>query len=130
MNQRLRQLHAVAAWLFVASIVVQVFLIGAALRELGGTDDFSGHIDFGYTYVGIAALLVVVTALIARVGRRAVGISFGLLLLYVIQTSLPYAKDSMPWIAALHPVIAMLLFALSIWYAWNAWKASSMSPAA
>jgi len=124
MNLRLRQLHAAAVWLFVASIVVQVFLIGAAIRELGGSNDFSSHVDFGYTYVGLAALLVVVTALIARAGRRAIGISVGLLLLYVVQTSLPYAKDSIPWIAALHPVNALLMFALSIWYALRAWQAS------
>jgi putative tricarboxylic transport membrane protein len=126
----LKRLHAGAAWLFVAAIVVQVFLIGTALRELGGSDNFNDHINFGYTYVGFAALLVVVTALIARAGRRSIGISVGLLLLYVVQTMLPYAKDSIPWISALHPVNAMLMFALSIWFAWGAWKASIKSPAA
>ena len=125
MNQRLLQVHAAAAWLFVASIVVQVFLIGTALPQLGGSNNFSDHINFGYTYVGIAALLVVVTAVIARAGRRAIGISVGLLALYIVQTSLPYAKDSIPWIAALHPVNALVLFALAIWYARRAWRASS-----
>ena len=125
MNRRLAQVHAAAAWLFVASIIVQVFLIGAALRELGGSGNLTDHINFGYTYVGIAALLVVVTAVIARAGRRAIGISVGLLVLYVVQTSLPYAKESIPWIAALHPVNALVLFALSIWYARRAWQASS-----
>lgn len=124
-----RRIHAGAAWLFVAAIVVQVFLIGAALRELGGSGNFSDHINFGYTYVGVAALLVVVTAVIARAGRRAIGISVGLLVLYIVQTSLPYAKESIPWIAALHPVNALVLFALSIWYARRAWQASSAAAA-
>jgi Family of unknown function (DUF6220) len=128
-NRRLVQVHAAAAWLFVASIIVQVFLIGTALPQLGGSNNFSDHINFGYTYVGIAALLVVVTAVIARAGRRAIGISVALLVLYVVQTSLPYAKESIPWIAALHPVNAMVLFALSIWYAWRAWRASSTAAA-
>ncbi len=122
MIQGLRRLHAGAAWLFVASIVVQVFLIGAAMRQLGGSNDFSSHVDFGYTYVGLAALAVLVTAVIARVGRRAIGISVGLLVLYVVQTSLPYAKASIPLIAALHPVNALLLFALAVWYARRAWR--------
>ena len=117
MNQGLRRLHAGAAWLFVAAIVVQVFLVGAAMRQLGGSNDFSSHVDFGYTYVGLAALAVLVTAVIARAGRRAIGISAGLLVLYVVQTSLPYAKASIPLIAALHPVNALLLFALAVWYA-------------
>jgi uncharacterized membrane protein YoaK (UPF0700 family) len=125
MKQRLLQVHGAAAWLFVASIVVQVFLIGTALPQLGGSNNFSDHVNFGYTYVGIAALLVVVTAVIARAGRRAIGISVGLLALYIVQTSLPYAKGSIPWIAALHPVNALVLFALAIWYARRAWQASS-----
>ena len=129
MNQGLRRLHAGAAWLFVASIIVQVFLIGTALPQLGGSNNFSDHINFGYTYVGLAALLVVVTAVIARAGRRAIGISVGLLVLYIVQTSLPYAKESIPWIAALHPVNALVLFTVSIWYARRAWRASSAAAA-
>jgi hypothetical protein len=129
MSRRLLQVHAAAAWLFVASIVVQVFLIGAALPQLGGSNDFSAHIDFGYTYVGLAALLVIVTAVVARAGRRAIGISVALLVLYIVQTSLPYAKESIPWIAALHPVNAMVLFAVAIWYAWRAWQASARATA-
>ena len=129
MNRRLLQVHAAAAWLFVAAIVVQVFLAGAAITQLGGSGTFASHIDFGYTWVGLAALAVVVTAVIARAGRRAILISLGLLLLYVVQTSLPYARDSIPAVAALHPVNAMLLFVLSIWYGRRAWRAASVAPA-
>lgn len=129
MSRRLLQVHAAAAWLFVASIVVQVFLIGAALPQLGGSNDFSAHIDFGYTYVGLAALLVIVTAVVARAGRRAIGISVALLVLYIVQTSLPIAKESIPWIAALHPVNALVLFTVAIWYAWRAWQASARATA-
>jgi Family of unknown function (DUF6220) len=117
----LRQVHAVAAWVFVASLVIQVFLAGAAIPQLGGSGVFATHIDFGYSAVGLAALLVVVTAVIARVGRRDILISLGLLVLYVVQTMLPYAKTSSPAIAALHPVNALVLFALAIWYARRAW---------
>lgn len=129
MSRRLLQVHAAAAWLFVASIVVQVFLIGTALPQLGGSNDFSSHVDFGYTYVGLAALLVVVTAVVARAGRRAIGISVALLVLYIVQTSLPIARESIPWIAALHPVNAMVLFAVATWYAWRAWQASTRATA-
>jgi hypothetical protein len=122
-------LHAGAAWLFVAAIVVQVFLIGAAMRELGGSGDLSGHIEFGFTYVGIAALAVIVTAVIARAGRTAIATSLGLLILYVIQTALPGLKSASPILGALHPVNALVLFAAAIWYARRAWRASSMSAA-
>jgi uncharacterized membrane protein len=120
----LRRVHAGTAWLFVASIVVQVFLIGTAIRELGGSNDFSGHVGFGYS-IGFIALIVVVTAIIARAGRTAIAASLGLLILYVVQTVLPGFSGSMPWLSALHPVNALVLFALSIWYARRAWQASS-----
>jgi len=115
--------HAVAVWVFVACLVVQVFLVGAAIPQLGGSSDFGLHREFGYTIVGLAVLAVVVTAVIARAGRRAIGISLGLLVLYVVQTSLPYAKASVPFIAALHPVNALVLFTLAVWYARRAWRA-------
>ncbi len=117
-----RQIHALAAWLFVASIVIQVFLAGAAIANLGGSGDFKTHIEFGYTVVGLIALAVVLTAVAARVGRREIGISFGLLVLYVVQTALPQFRASVPALAALHPVNAMLLFALAVWYARRAWR--------
>ena len=122
----LKRLHAGAAWLFVAAIVVQVFLAGAAIAQLGGSNDFSTHRDFGYSIVGIAALAVVVTAVLARAGRQAIGISLGVLALYIVQTILPNVTG---FVAALHPVNALLLFALAVWYARRAWRASTVAPA-
>jgi low temperature requirement protein LtrA len=122
----LKRLHGGVAWLFVAAIVVQVFLAGAAIAQLGGSNDFSAHRDFGYTVVGLAALAVVVTAIAARAGRRAILISVGLLALYIVQTILPNVTG---FVAALHPVNALLLFALAVWYARRAWRASTPAPA-
>ena len=128
----LRWLHAAAAAVFVAAILVQVFLAGAALANLGGSGDFSSHIEFGFTWVGFAALAVVVTALLARRPRRDIGITLGLMGLYIVQTILPGLRDSVPSVAALHPVNAMLLFALAAWYARRTWSgtraAATVSP--
>jgi hypothetical protein len=118
----LRVVHALAGVVFVGAILAQVFLAGAALLQLGGDGDFRTHIDFGYTAVGLSALAVVVTAALARVGRRRIGISALLLVLYIVQTSLPYAKQDIPAVAALHPVSALILFALATWFAWTAWR--------
>ncbi|MBI3745864.1 MAG: hypothetical protein HY264_04955 [Chloroflexi bacterium] len=121
----LQRIHAAAAVVFLATIVIQVFLAGSALANLGGSGDFATHVGFGYTWVGLAALVVFVTALVARRPRREVGITAGLLVLYVIQTILPSLRGSMPVVAALHPLNAMILFVLAIWYARRAWTASS-----
>jgi len=118
----LRRLHALAAALFVVTIVIQVILAGLAIGQLGGSGNFGPHVDFGYTWVGLAALALVVTAVIARMPRLDVGIAFGLLGLYILQTLLPEARSSLPFIAALHPLNAMILFVLAAWYARRAWR--------
>lgn len=123
MRSLLRELHALAAWLFVGTIVVQVFLAGASITNLGGSGSFDSHIEFGYTAVGLASLAVLLTAAAARLPRREVGIAFGLLVLYIVQTALPQFRASIPMVAALHPVNAMLLFGLATWYARRAWRA-------
>ena len=120
----LQRVHAAAAVLFVAAIVVQVVLAGTALAQLGGSGDFETHVEFGYTWVGLAALAVVVTALLARRPRNEILVTVGLLVLYIVQTLLPSARGSMPIIAALHPLNAMVLFVLAIWYARRAWLAA------
>jgi hypothetical protein len=124
----LRRIHALAAVLFVVAIVVQVILAGLAIGQLGGSGNFGPHVDFGYTWVGLAALALVITAVIARMPRRDVGIAFGLLGLYIVQTLLPVARSSFPFIAALHPLNAMFLFVLAAWYARRAWRAA-LAPA-
>ena len=120
----LARLHAAAAALFVAAIVTQVFLAGVALANLGGSGDFSAHIEFGYVWVGLASLALVLTANAARRPRRDVGIAVGLLVLYIVQTMLPNARTSAPWVAALHPVNALFLFGLAVWYARRTWQAA------
>lgn len=106
------RLHPWLAWLFVAAVLVQVFLAGLAI--FGATDGFAPHIDFGYTVLGLITLGVLLAAVIGGLGRRATGLSLLLLILYVVQTALPQARASMPTLAALHPVNAFLLFALGV----------------
>jgi hypothetical protein len=120
----LERVHVAAAVLFVAAIVVQVFLAGAALANLGGSGNFATHIEFGYTGIGVAWLILLVTALAARRPRSEIGIALILLVLYIVQPILPAFKTSAPSIAALHPVNALLLFVVAAWYARRAWRAA------
>ena len=119
-----RKVHAWLAVAWVAAIVLQVVLAGLAIGNLGGSGDFRTHIDVGYT-IGIIQLGALVTALVARAPRRDIGTSAGLLVLYIVQTLLPGFRSDLPIIAALHPLNAMILFTLSIWYARHAWRAAN-----
>ena len=115
----LRALHAATAIVFAASLVVQVFLAGLAIPQLGGNGSFATHRDFGYL-IGLITLLVLVTAVIARMSRRRIAQSAGLLGLYVVQSSLPYMGIGA--IEALHPVNAVVMFVAAAWYARTVWN--------
>jgi hypothetical protein len=109
-----RRVHLGAAWLFVAGVVVQGYLAGAALVQLGGSGDFGTHIAFGNVVMGTLSVVVPIFAMIGRLPRSQVGSSFLLLVLYVLQTSFPYFRASSPAIAALHPANAMVMLVLGI----------------
>ena len=121
MNSMLRQVHAWVAWGFVAAIVVQVFLAGLAIPQLGGNGNFSTHQGFGYA-IGLVALALVIAAAAARAGQRRILQSLGLLGLYVVQTILPTLDPGLSVAAALHPVGALILFGLGVWYARTVWR--------
>jgi hypothetical protein len=114
MTEIARLAHVAAAWLFAAGVLVQGYLAGAAMGQLGGDGDFGAHIAIGYSLMGILALAVPVLAVVGRFPRSQVGWSALLLLLYIVQTSLPYARASTPAIAALHPATAMILLVLAV----------------
>lgn len=121
MNPMLRQVHAWVAWGFVAAIVVQVFLAGLAIPQLGGNGNFSSHQGFGYA-IGLVALALVIAAVAARAGQRRILQSLGLLGLYLVQTILPNLDPGLSVAAALHPVGALILFGLGVWYARTVWR--------
>lgn len=129
MRPALRQVHAIVAWVFVASLVIQVFLAGLAIPQLGGDGSFATHRDFGYL-IGLITLVLVLVAVSAGAGRRRIGQAVGLLVLYVIQSSLPYMDPGLPAAAALHPVNALVMFGLGVGYARAVWRERGGGPAA
>lgn len=100
-----RVVFAALAWLFVGLVVLQVFYAGMGL--LGGAG-MSQHVDFGYA-VAMFPLLIVIAAVVARAGRLGWW-SAGLLLLAQVQSILPWFRDDVPFVAALHPVNALIIF--------------------
>jgi hypothetical protein len=117
----MRQVHAGVAWLLVGAIVLQVWLAGSAIPQLGGDGNFETHRNVGYL-IGLITLVLLVTAIPSGLGRRRIAQSAGLLVLYVIQSSLPYMDPGLSAVAALHPVNAVLMFGLAFLYARAVWR--------
>ena len=119
MGPMARQIHAWVAWLLVGSILVQVWLAGAAIPQLGGSGNFEIHRNVGYT-IGLITLVLFLTALPSGLGRRRILQSLGILGLYIVQSSLPYMGVNA--IEALHPVNAIVMFVASLFYARAVWR--------
>ncbi len=110
MTRTLRYLYAAAAVIFVVGVAIQVFLAGMFLFADGAR---ATHVDFGYTLT-LVPIVVLLLAVVARPGRRTLGLTALLLLVTWLQPILTWFREDVPFIAALHPVNALLLFGLGI----------------
>ena len=110
-----RRVHPWLAGIFALGVLVQGYLAGSALPQLGGSGDFAAHREVGFTVMGIIALLVLIVGGLGRGSRLAIWGSVAIFVLYIIQTSLPGMAGSSPAVAALHPANAIVLFGLSAW---------------
>jgi hypothetical protein len=110
MQHLVRQVLAVLAWAFLVGIFVQVALAGIGLF---GVSSMDAHMEFGY-YLPLVPIAMLIIVWPAHVGRRTSLAVLALTLLTIIQTTLPYFRDSVPVVAALHPPNAMLIFGLTI----------------
>jgi len=114
------------AWLFVACIVVQVFLVGLdVFAKQGG----SVHRDFAYLYGWLAPILVLIAAA-AGASPRTRALTLVLLVLFAAQTVLPSLRDEFPPLAALHSANALAIFGLAIVVARRATEAIRPDPTA
>jgi hypothetical protein len=106
-----RYAYVAVIWAFVAFLVTQIFFAGLGL--FGHPPDMSLHRGFGWFVHGLD-LLLLAAALIARVGRPTIWWVLALFLASAIQPSLALAKDSMPLLAALHPLNAVILSLIAV----------------
>lgn len=130
MSNVARGIHLAAIWLFAACSVVQVFLAG--LGVFVGPDRFALHRDFGYTF-GLLLLLVIVAAVVGRLGRRQILYAIALMILFTLQSAFIALRGSAPEIAALHPVNGVLIIGVAVVSgreAWAAWRARRGQPIA
>lgn len=114
-----RMAYAALAWLFVVGVVVQVFFIGLTLFV--DKQNLELHRSLGWI-LHLSPILILAAAALGRVGRTQILTALALALVVFIVPILATLKESTPGLAALHPVGAILSFALALLVAWNAWQ--------
>jgi hypothetical protein len=107
---------ATSAWLFAVGVAVQVFLAGLATFD--NPVRWADHVTFGQ-WVGTFTILLVICAVLGRMGRVAIALSVVVLLLYGMQFS--FANVDTGAVAALHALNALALFWLSVHLGQRVW---------
>jgi hypothetical protein len=120
-----RQLHAVIAWIFVAALVVQVWLAGRGVFE--SPTVFATHRDVGYT-LSIFPIVLLVLGLLGGMGRRVAILAAVIFGLFILQSVLVVMRESSPAVAALHPVNGFLIVLLAVVLARDSWMMRRVVP--
>jgi hypothetical protein len=116
MTRALRIVYVALAWLYLAGLVAVAFAAGLGLLVPGSSMDL--HREAGYI-LHLAPILLLLAAWGARVGRPTIWWVVALSVSGLIQPILPILRESVPFLAALHPLNAMLLFYLALTVAWR-----------
>jgi hypothetical protein len=109
MQRLLSQTHRALAGIVLAGVLLQFYLAGIALF---GAETFEPHEMLGKGLI-VPILLLLGIALVGQLGKRLIGLSGLLVVLIIVQMMLPGLRDTAPWIAALHPVVALSLLGIS-----------------
>lgn len=113
-----RIIYLVIAWLFPVAILVQVLFVGLSLFT--GQSYWDAHIGFGHM-IGILPILLVILGYLGRLPRRTIILTWLALGTYLVQAEVfAVIRADAPLLAAFHPVLALVLFALAMIIAWRA----------
>jgi hypothetical protein len=107
----LRRVLAVLAWVYLAAVVVQIFLAGLGLPQLGG-EGMGIHADFGYMAVHLTPILLILFAALSRSGSALIWWTVATAVVAFVQ---PIWVTSFRGeaLASLHVLGALVLLALT-----------------
>jgi len=103
------RLQRTCAFLYLAALALQFYAAGLAIF---GVSTFMSHALFGYSMILGAAILLTLT-IVARLPRRTKLLAALVLLLTILQPVLALIRTPVPALAALHPVNALIIFAIA-----------------
>jgi hypothetical protein len=113
-----QNIYVLLTWLFVAGLLVQVFLAGLGVFD--NPTQFETHRSFGFT-LSVLPIALLVVGLVSGFGRRLAVFAVVAFVLFILQSVFVLARESQPMIAALHPVNGFLILVIAIEMAREAW---------
>jgi Family of unknown function (DUF6220) len=99
----------VLAWLFVLGVAIQFFLAG--LGVLGG-EGIGAHRDWGFITLQLLPILMLIAAVVGRMGRLIIGLTVLLFVLVFIQSIFADPDWDPQWVRSLHVLNALFIFVL------------------
>ena len=102
------------SWIELVALFIPIFVAGMALFVRNSY--WSSHVDIGWA-TGWPILLLIITGLFAWIPRRLTAWLVALILLHTAHTILPSFKAEAPFVAAMHPVTAVLLVGVTFMHA-------------
>ena len=115
-----RYIYLVLACLFVIGVVYQVYLAG--LVVVASRAGWGDHIGLGHTLAG-PLLLMLITQYLARLPRSSKTLTWILFVAYALQADVViFMRGSAPLVSALHPVLALVDFAIGYALVVRTWR--------
>ncbi len=114
-----RYAYLFASWLFLLGVVAQVYLAGMVVvaRQTG----WDAHIGLGHSLAG-PLLIMLISMYLGRLPTPMKPLTWLLFVVYVLQADVViFLRTQLPVVSALHPVFALLDFALAVALARRAW---------
>lgn len=107
-----RMIYWIVAWLFVAGVAAQVFFAGMAV--VAHRWSWENHTSLGHI-LAAPLLVMLVTMYLGKLPGRLKQLTWLLFAVYLLQADvLIFLRASAPVLSALHPVLALVDFALGL----------------
>jgi cytochrome b len=119
MTRAARYAYLVLAWAFLVGVLAQVFFIGLALFD--GSDNAEIHRTLGWI-LHLVPIVILLAAWLSRAGSRHWQWALAMAAVVFVVPIFATLRD-IPVVAALHPVGALVIFALAIVVARNSLEA-------
>ena len=104
-----RKLFVGLVWLFVLAVAIQFLLAG--LGVLGG-ESMEAHRQWGFIALHLIPILMLIAAIVGRMGRIVLALTVVLFLLVFVQPLFVDAQLDPRWLRSLHVLNALVIFAL------------------